>query len=126
MNEYLFHYSKKELIIQPYYPDLLGLKNIYHLKPEEQISLFKEFEQLQIISQILDKEWDIIPDFGQHDNLTIARTPTGPHFVMIDDEVRERLAPAPLLNLYNLGLEKFKMKEIEIRLKRAIKTSQRY
>jgi len=115
----------KTLIIQPYYSDLLGLKSIYHLKPDEQISLSKEFEQLKTISQILDKECDLIPDFGQRDNLTIARTPTGPHFVMIDDEVRERHAPAPILNLYNLGLEKFKMIEIETRLKRAIKMSQK-
>lgn len=61
-----------------------------------------------------------------HDNLTIARTPTGPHFVMIDDEVRERHAPAPILNLYNLALEKYKMIEIETRLKRSLKASQKH
>lgn len=116
----------KTLVIQPYYPDLLGSKSIYHLKPDEQLSLSKEFEQLQIIFKILDKECNLIPDFGQHDNITIARTSTGPHFVMIDDEVRERHTPAPILNLCNLGLEKFKMIEIETRLKRAIKASQKY
>lgn len=113
------------LIIQPYYPDLLGLRSIYHFKPDEQLSLLREFKELEIISKMLDKEWNLIPDFGQHDNLTIARTPTGPHFVMIDDEMKDRLAPSPVLNFCNSRLRDFRIKQTENRLKRAARAAQK-
>ncbi|SRR5258706_10082599 len=114
----------RTLIIQPYYSELLGPIAEYHIPLEDQVRLRNELGVFKSVTRALDEDHGLIPDLGGIDNFTVARARDGKlHFIMLDDEMRDRRAPSPLVNLGDSFRRDYKMFRHRRRLDKAIALS---